>query len=112
MTRNPYGTPGSCIYLSLAEARTIYERVSQETGISLNDLLSDSRERPIRVARWRVMRAMRDFGASVRQIATRMQMNPASVVNGLHKLETEEGRVSRAAQAMLQKHQRELESRY
>lgn len=79
--------PTACVYLPLHTAREIYERASQATGISVDDLLSERREKRIVKARWLVMRAMRDRRASYHMIARRMLMNHATVINGLREFD-------------------------
>jgi len=73
------------LYLSLAAATAIYERVSAETGVPMDKLLSESREPNIVRARRMVMAAMQDRGASVMMIGKRMQLNHSSVIYGLRK---------------------------
>lgn len=82
--------PGSRDYLSLDEARECYRIVSERTGISVDDLLDERREKRFVKARWLVMREMRNRNASILMIARRMQMNHATVLYGLSRLKDAE----------------------
>jgi chromosomal replication initiation ATPase DnaA len=78
------------VYISLSAARFIYAQVSERTGVSVDDLLSERRARHVVRARWQVMRAMRDRGASLPMIAKRMLLNHATVLYGLRVLESKQ----------------------
>jgi len=76
--------PGSCLYLSLEQARAIYDRVSEVTGISLDHLLGEGREGLI--GRWVVMHEMRRHHASAEMIGKRMLLDHGTVQYGLRRL--------------------------
>lgn len=76
----------SPVHISAAEARAVYERIAQVTGLTVDDLTSERRGHGITEARWVIMRDLQRKGATAAQIGRLMGMNHSSVLHGLKRL--------------------------
>lgn len=67
------------------EATAVFERISRQTGISMNELLGESRQRYIIEARDKIIFILHGKGYSAAKIGRLMQRDHSSILNSLSK---------------------------